>query len=668
MRKKLIFLLSLLLLAATLCSCQKQPDTPQPDGTLTKSEWTGLLGDKFGYHAYESTVDFYSDVSPDHNYYDEIQACAEWEILPEQGVFQPDRKATWRYAIETSVRAIGIEKLNNANVDMEVTEDNLVEFFTGKIAHVDSELLESGLSEAEASMILGYAYDYAVNLVLPQRMEYTYKEEVKEASAEAVALKGDGVTAIVRDGASYKAGDVIYVQASEENIPYAIRVNSVQGNQITYEEAGIDDVYEEIQVSGTYEATVIDVEPAPGVTVSMGNPSDRQAFAYASFASSSPQKAEYLNNASQISGKDDGVVLTGVRKEGNSVRFDAKLDNGITFNVTISDIMASADIDYGFLSVKKANATVSFNDSITAEYKAEHASRQVPLGTLNVALGTTAVSLKISLVANLGFDGEVTLSYSSKVVGMVNYQQKKGLAASVSNENPVFDYHADATITVEPCVKAEICILGRGIANVKVISGVVAIVTEDSDLMGKEPSCRDVFMYVPLRWAVNEDGCILTTFNKKLKASEVVWDSENSPITLRMHWENGEQVEVCTRGKNKVETPVVDEDGDPYDEYKIFDFEEIVFGFIKVASQKLYLSNGESMTVGILAVPDGYTAGSLVYKVENPAVCTVSGGVVTAVGSGSTVLQISTPDGKYSVFVTVMVEIEYNDTSGFQPL
>jgi len=660
MRKKIITLLSLLLLAVALCGCQKSVDVLETDGNLTKGEWTGLLGKQFGYDSFESTADFYQDVSSDYAYYNEIQACAEWEILPETGAFYPDNQTTWRYAIETSVRAIGIEKLNNSDAGMEVTEDNLVEFFTDRIATVDTEVLDEAVSKADAAIILTYAYDYAANLTLVERMEYTYNEGVKEASTEEITLKGDGSTAIVHDGTSYKTGEVIYVKPSEETAAYAVRVQSVNGNEITYEEAGIEDIYEEIQVSGTFEARVINVIPADGVTISLAKVPMEQNFIYAS-CMEVPYKKETKNNR--------GTVLTGINASGNNVKFNANVGEGVTLDVAISNIVASPDVDFGILKgLKKASVTMSFEDSVTATYQAEHMSKQVPLGTVEVALGATPLTARFSLVANLGFDGKVTLTYTSKVVAMVNYQSGKGLSKSVSNENPACDFHADATITVEPCVKAELCCLGRGLANVKVTSGVVAIANVDVDLLGDEPSCIDVYMYVPLRWAVNEDGCVMTSISDKLKASGVVWNSENSPINKRFHWEDGELVAACTRGKEKVETEPVDEDGQPYDEYKIFDFEEIVFGVIKVASQNIYLSTGETMAIGIISVPDGYSTGNLIYQPDNASVCTVSNGTVKAVGSGSTTLRISTPDGRFSVYVTVIVEAEYNDTSGFQSL
>ncbi len=661
MRKKIIFLISfLLLLAVALCGCQKQSETQGENKALTKSEWAGLLGDRFGYDAYENTGDFYIDVHSEDNCYNQIQACAEWGILPETGSFHPDEQATWRYAIETSVRAIGIEKLNHSDTGIEVTEDNLVDFFTSKIASVDTGTLDTQLSETDAALILAYAYQYAANLTLVERMEYTYNENVTEADADSIRLKGDGMTAEVIDGVSCKTGDVIYVKPSEENAAYAIRVNAVSGNEITYVQADMEDVYEELQITGTYGGTVIGIEPANDITVSMAQPQLEQNFMYASYTAKQNEQT-YEN--------EDSVILTGIKKDGNNIIFDADFKNGATLNVSISDITVTSDVDFSiFKGLNKADVTLSFKDSVVASYEAEHGSSQVPLGTIEVALGTTPLTAKFFLVANIGFDGKATITYTSKVVAMVNYQKGNGLGKSVSNENPNCDFHADATVTVEPCIKAELCCLGRGLANVKITSGVVAIATVDVDLLGDEPSCIDVYMYVPLRWAVNEDGCLMTTISDKLKASAVVWDSGNSPVNMRLHWEDLVLVDACTRGKEKVETELVDAEGQPYDEYKIFDFKELEFGFIKVASQSVYLSKGESTAIGILSVPDGYSIGELVYQTEDASVCSAGQGRVTAVGSGSTVLRISTPDGRYSVFLMVTVEEEYNDVSGFQPL
>ncbi|MCD8098798.1 MAG: hypothetical protein LUE31_12435 [Lachnospiraceae bacterium] len=77
---------------------------------------------------------------------------------------------------------------------------------------------------------------------------------------------------------------------------------------------------------------------------------------------------------------------------------------------------------------------------------------------------------------------------------------------------------------------------------------------------------------------------------------------------------------------------------------------------------------GETATIGVQSVPDGYSTSDLVYTSESVSVCTVSGTTVTAVGGGSTLVRISTSDGKFSVTIGVAVLESYNDTSGFTPL
>lgn len=675
MRRRNYVLLSMLLfLAVMLCGCQKASDAAALDGVLTKREWTGLLGNKFGYNAYENASDFYSDVKQGSECYDEIQACAEWGILPETGTFQPDGQTTWRYAIETSVRAIGIEKLNNSDEGAAVAEGSLVEFFTSKIANVDEAVLDTGMSKTDADLILAYAYNYAANLKLPQKMEYTYNEGVKEAEAEDVILKGDGVTAIVKDGSLYKAGDVVYVKPSEESFAYALRVKSVSGNEITYGPAGIEDVYQELVVSGTYEARVVNVVPAEGVTISVAAASNGSPLAYADYAGNGQ---EILAGYPEAAYSGDGAVNTGFSRDGNNIKFDADLGGSGSLNVAISNINVTADIEKKD-RLKKADAMISFDDSLKVEYTADNISEQKHLGDVELTLGSTMFNVKVSLVANVGINGEVKISYSSKMIAMANYQEGKGFASSVSNENVSYDFQAkDVTVAVEPCVKAELRFGWKflhwevqvGLANAKVTSGIVAIANADCDLLDDEPDCIDIYMYVPFRWAINEDACFLTdNIDENLKASAVVWDSGSSPVNERFHWEDGELVGECTRGKNKLETASLDEEGKPYDEYNIFDFEEIAFGVIEVASQTIFLSEGESMAIGIISVPDGYGSGDLVYQPENPSICSVSGGIVTATGTGSTTLKISTPDGKFSIYVSVVVEMEYNDTSGFQPL
>lgn len=667
MRKHLSFILMFLVMSTILAGCKDQAretaSTEAGNGNLTKGEWIEMLGEGFGYNQPYEEAAVYSDVNTDHEYFNQIQACAEWEVITEEGNFLPDQEVTWDYVIKTSVRAIGLDRLESAGIH--VDEAGLNEFFGQNIADITSVDLNSGISYADAEQVVAYAKGYRYNLSPIERFDYTYNENVYEVGADAVVLRGDGMTAVINNGVDYQAGDVIYVQPSQDSAAYALTVTGSNRNEITYALAGTDDVYSELQVSGSYDGVIIGVDAADEENMDVSFHNDYETM-YCYW----PQ-AGY---------RADSLVYTeayqatpvGFKVDGNGVTFTQSLGDGGSFKVAISNIKVETDIDYGIFSgLKKAEATVTFDDKIELSYTSEHYAKSINLGSVTVNIGTTPCVVKIGLVLNIGLDGEAQLTYTSKVIGSVSYKKGAGLSKSIENANPTLDFHAQVTATAEPTLKVDLQIFGGSIVNLKVTSGVVAVATVDVDLMGNEPACIDIYLYVPLRWAVNEDGCLMTTISDRLKYSQTVWDSENSPINKRFHFEDLVETpnDECTRGQDKeVETPPVDEDGQPYDEYKIFEFEELNFGFIKTVSTQMILDEGGSIAIGFDSVPDGYQKADLVYTVENASVCRVEGGIVYASGNGSTSVKISTPDGKYSTFIVVIVNGGYNDTSGFESL
>lgn len=668
MKKHLQLILTLIAMSVCLAGCGNQARETESgnigNGNLTKGEWIGMLGEGFGYTQPYGEDSIYSDVTADHEYFDQIQACAEWEVISEQGSFQPDQEVSWDYAIQTAVRAIGVDNIESAGISID--ENELASFFGQNIADISAIDPDAGITSADAEQLLVYAMDYRYNLSPIERFDYTYNEGVYEVAADAVTLRGDGMTALVRDSSAYSAGDIIYVEPSADSTAYAIRVTDVSENEISYVPAGMEDVYSELHISGTYDGIIISVDGADEENTDVSFRNDLNSAMMLCYSTETSYQASYMANSEYYR-----AVPVGLSVDGNTVKYQQSPASGIDFEISISDIQVKTDIDYGlFTGLKKADATVNFNDKINLSCTAEHYSKSINLGKVTVNLGTTPCAVEISLVLNIGMDGEAQLTYTSTVVGNVSYKKDAGLSKNVDNRNPSFDFHAQVTVTAEPTLKADLQILGGSIVNLKVTSGAVAVAAVDADLLGDEPTCVDIYLYVPLRWAVNEDGCIMTAISNKLKYSKTVWDSTNSPINKRFHFEDSVETpnDECTRGKNKVESDIVDEEGQPYDEYKLFEFEEINFDIIKLVTTQINVEEGSSLALGFVSVPSGYQASDLVYTVENPSVCHVDGGVVYGVSNGSTTVKISTPDNQYSTFVAVTVSGGYNDTSGFQSL
>lgn len=631
-------------------SANSQAPELEEDAKLSKAQWAWMISKQFGYSEGEEEHEaYYSDVLPSDDYYNEIQLCKAFAVFADEGTFAPDTLVSWNYALESAVRAIGIEKL-------QVSEGELVNYYTQNIADVSEKNMDDAITVADAALILDYAYEYNAEVEIPQEYSVQYNESVYEVSVADVTIKGDGETAVINTNETYNVGDTLCAVEEDGGAAFAITITEINGTEIKYIPTGFTNVYKEFRISGTYAPTDIDVESAPDITVSLISDTSNP-WEVCSLRTSSPRKK--------------GAQTVGLKASKNGIAYDYS-DSGLSFYAALSNFKTTVDIDFP----KKVETQISFDTSVDVNYQNdEYKAKTIPLGDAKIGV-CPGVFVKLSLYINIGVSGEVTLDYSSKVITDVGYKKNAGLRSSVNSKGAQCTFEAQCTVTAEPTAKVDLRLgsktwesFSESAVNAKMSTGLIAVAETKADLLGKEQLvCADILAYVPLKWAINEDGCLMTGISSKLKASGDVWNSENSPCRWHFHWENGARVEECTRDKDKVETPPVDEEGKPYDEYKLFDFEEIDFGVITVASQTIYLKNGESMKIGITSVPDGYSADKLVFSPDNPSVCSVSGGKVTALSSGASTVKISTDDGKYSVFITVIVEAEYNDTSGFQPL
>ena len=139
------FLLGLGLLSVlclTGCGNKQQPAQAEPNegaetGTqsnnYSKADWIKDLGVKFGYMTYQSYDVIFSDVQSNDDYYAEVQACSEWGVITETDEFLPKETVTWEYALDTAVRAIGVDDLSDAGYEI-TEEDSLSDFYLGNIA------------------------------------------------------------------------------------------------------------------------------------------------------------------------------------------------------------------------------------------------------------------------------------------------------------------------------------------------------------------------------------------------------------------------------------------------------------------------------------------------------------------------------------------------------
>lgn len=636
---------------------------------LTRSDYVGMLGETFGYSDYITATDRFSDVTGNDPHYAEIQALSEWGILPESGEFDPDSDATLSFILETAVKAIGVDDIVSSGA--EIDPDDPAAFYATNIAAIDISDIEQTVSKESAQQIIDYAYEYKQNLVIPQVVDIELNETVKEIGSDIV-IDDNGEAATITGGSDYKVGDVIYSEGDNGTPPVAKKIVAIDGLEAKLEDASVEETYAHVSFSGTFENGVIGATSASDQTSALyGNDLFTELNAHGIAAGDVGGGFVPMKNGVSVSTTSNSAAFVVDFSEQSSDGNGSIHGKAV---IAIKDIKVTAKYDspwYKPLDPNEVSMNLSYNTEISSEIDG-HYNKSIPLGTVdfNVA-GPVYVQFKF--IAKIGADGEISVSCTSSNNYYAGWKKGAGLVKKVDSSMQA-GIEADVTLTAEVTGKADLRIgvfsASESIINAQATTGLIAIAKLDVDLLGDQPTCIDVQMYVPLRWGVNQDGCIVTSignaFGADLSYKATVWDAESSKFKWHLHWEDGARTpnDECTRG-DAVEQELVKEDGTPLTEYDLFEFEELEFDFIELSANAIYLDVDEVKDVPILSLPEGCYMDDLSYEVADGKVCTVSGGRITAKAPGSTIVKIRTNDGMFAVSLAVTVRDSYEIEGGF---
>lgn len=671
MKRKILFIiLAACVLALVGCSS----DSGSGSSGMTRAQFIGLLGEEFGYQDFGSDADLFDDVNNTNENYAAIQAAAEWNVLEKGGDFKPDEKATLGFALDSAVRAIDTAKI--AQTGAKIEDGKLSEFFAENIAEINTDNLEKSVSEKTAKQILSNARDYRNKMVRKQVTEAEYCDGVIEDKG-GIILNADGMTGRIQSG-TYNVGDIVYFNGGGVDIARAIKITGIDGDKITYENATFEQTFKSLKVSGTFPGKIISATTATSSgKVSYGRDLLNELNSYA-------RKVSYQSGADNLE-----IMRTGVSCDKGSdhiifkVPFECEASNnksaagiessaGGSAELTVGIQNFSIDADYdwkwqwGWPPAKFTEIKFGINfDTIVRFNASGYAGLSIPLGEVNLSVWGP-VSVKISLIANIGVDGAIDINYTTTNEACVMWKDGSGFSRTFDS-NPRMTVNGEATLTAEATALAELrvglCGIDFGVANAEVTTGVVCVVKADADLLNPNiPACVDVLVYVPLRWGVNQKGCVLTDINSSWKYSATIWDSTNSPIQKHFHFENGVRTpdDKCTRGdEQEVVTENTDENGEPYNEYHMFEFEPLDFDFVELVSYTMFIDIGSRGKIELANIPKGYTEADLVYSSDDQSICTIANGYVNGIQAGSTIVRIGTNDGAYEVALAVTVRGDY---------
>ncbi len=665
----------LLLFAVALTGCGKEEDVATSGtaggGSLSRAEYIGMLGDRFGYDTYASEADLFTDVTSANAYYSQIQAAAEWQVIDSGEAFNPDGAATLSFALESAVRAVGTDDIaaSGAAIDM----GSLADFYVSNIAQIDLSDPEASIDAATAAQVIDYAKNYGFHLEIPQITEMELMEGVKTAQ-EGIRLNADGATGVLPAGESYSVGDIVYLDATDTSLARAVLITGIEGESFTFEEASLEETYAYLNIQGSFEGTVVEaVSASDGTNVNLGQEIYDEMKAYNMRSEDGDYTLTNLANSAKVDKSGNQIVFTAkfdVQKSASNDRVKASSNGQLV--VGVKNIRADVKYEsepFRILSPKVVECRLHFDTEVSSELHGSVAA-SIPLGEAYIQVWGP-LNIKLMLTAHLGADGNISISYTTKNVLTTGWRKGAGLNKSFDS-TPSVNFEADATLTAEATLLADLRIgfkkASYSLTNAQVTSGAVAVGKMEADLLGDQPTCLDLQLYVPLRWGVNQEGCLITDINKNWKHSAVIWDSGSSPVKLHMHLEDWERTsgDVCTR-TDPIEQELTTPEGEPLEEINPFDFEPLEFDFIELVSYAMYLDEGESMDIGFESIPEGYSQSDLKYEVQDSAVCSVSNGKVSGNAPGSTVVKISTSDGMFTVSLAVTVNEDYS-VEGFEEL
>ncbi|MDR0852352.1 MAG: Ig-like domain-containing protein [Clostridiales Family XIII bacterium] len=652
MKKLLSVILTVTLLlgsVAGLSGCGKTEGVE----SLTRAEWISALAQQYNLTEINSDEPLFTDVKTTNPYFVEIQASAEWQIVESTGEFKPDEDATNGFAVISAVKAIGIALLEKSDYNASLqTDDEILDFF--KTQSGVSVSADKALTVKQAEEILVKTQEIADGITLPQVYDVVFQDNVKQMDLNQITFSADGQTATLKSGTA-EVGDIIAVEPSVY-LPDGkyIKVTANNNGVLSYVGAEIDEILDNFEISGTFEPRILSVRPlSEGVTVTSIADADPVFNSLGYYGEDNISLTPYVTGGTPFF-----TPAADVYKNVGALSFSVNTTvGGAKVSGKVSVNFDKITLDYGnwFNPFNLQDSYLKIEDTVKAEIDVSgEFHKSIPLGTVELsAYGVVGVAADLSL--NIGFDGSISVAVQVKTTETVTIPPYKGAKLSFSASDPSVSAHLEVKGYIRPDLTASVKVVGHKIAWVGVYSGIEARAVADLALSSASAeSCLDLKAWVPLVIHFGYDFIV-----KKDQSNKEIWNENNSAWTKHLHIEDGVIVEECTRTGEEVDPELYDDDeGDVpenIDEDFINEAENLGYGDgLSISSFYVAMDPGSTDTLIVTHIPDGYSAGDLVFTSDNPGAVTVdNAGILSAVGDGSALVKVATSDGKYAQFCAV---------------
>ena len=520
---------------------------------VTRLEWLKALTEAFEMQVEEHNYpdNYYSDIDATSEDYYDIMLATEFGLIDVEAgdALRPDDVATREFAAHTLNLCMGYfteeaSEYTFSEADaVTYPEDIQIAIDKGWLELSGNDFLpEQGITVAEkdkmiaaaesvvASTVIDSAYEGQFELVegvivIPEETEVLLTDEneltinncsVELSEGDIFVVFSDGFPIARKAVTITKDGDTIVVIVESVELEEAFVDLDLQGNidaDLTQVQAVDDDVELAYIVGGTEEQAYED-----GVTFySLDEVEEQEVTA---------------------------VIATKTIETTDQMRrtYGLKPEENISIKCKITKVSADYDV-----SIFKQKAYLNVSGTVT--FSANISSGDIPIGfedsLVRVPIGAIGY-FKPQLEANLS--GTFSLSMKSKVSAGVQWTAKDGVRLNSDFKKEAFTIQAqiEGKVGVKVAigvdvgfVKAELYARAGGKASVAVIT-----YTDNK----YPPECRHVtaHLYCSIGGKVTFK---LIIFKAEVSLEKVIFNEENSPVKIALHYENGEPVSECTRDK-----------------------------------------------------------------------------------------------------------------------
>ena len=525
MKQKLIALILVLCSVGALLV----PQVMAEEKPVSRIEWVRQLVKAFDMTVEEDNYpdNYYSDMEETSAGYRDLLVAVEFGVIDlEAGsAFEPDQPATREFAAHTLNFCLGFQLDQGAeytyaeSAEASYPDDLQVAVNRGWFALQDGKVLpQQTLTSTEATAMLKDAAAVIAGdkVDVGHNNSFTYESGVVEIpESTPVEINEDGTITVVDLPAAVKVGTTFVIYRG--GFPKGYKAVSIredgQTSVLTVEKVALDSILSSADAEGRVQGDLADFEPADGVDIAY-------IFSDGSETTDRTQAARATKHIKDI-------VLN-------------KTISGVAVSATLSEL----SLDYGLSGgpTTPVSARVILNGDASI-------SGTIPFSApASIELGYVPVGFfgSITITADIGVDGTITLSYGCSFSMGVSYSSMDGFRAIANFSKESFSLAANFNVHAGLKVAANI-------TNLEFIYGTIyARIGAQCNYMvvpHSEPEYPDLcvgtdsWLYANVGLNV---GVSCWKINKSYSKQIDIWSRSNSPIRTVSHLEDNVWVPSCT--------------------------------------------------------------------------------------------------------------------------